>query len=627
MPRLAHLLLFAGVCLFVLAVHNAHFADRSYRQDEAWRAHLAVERDLRGTIDWTIGNLHPPLWQVTLDGWVAAFGHTEAITRLLSALFTALALAFTYRLAADLFGHPVALRAVFLLGSLAFFQYYMHETRPYAALTASTTAMHLLFVRWLRRPNLARALGFVAAGIVAIYIHFYGLFFVAALAVYCLLFVQRERWLRAAGLFAAVGLAFLGWFPSFVHSFVVTRPGGIDYALEPTAGTLWDNLVYLFNQMTIRPLLIGQIVLLLALLMPVWVRGRVPFRFGRGWALLHVLAVPLILLVMAFVANQFVSSLTPRNLIILLPPLAIFAALGLVALPRRAQAVLLLFITLTFVQNFRAYIANGPYREMSAFMAAAYQPGEPVVIDSAFVWQQVPITYYVRERLPVRVPEADLYHLMNITNRAALNNLPRPPEHLASADTPAARADFSAFLADAEQVWYLAVEDGSTFGGAFVDILNTHYLAAETATWGLPRYPQHQATRYRRIPPELTAPFVFGDSIRLRHWHLRASTESQPCAALPVDSWWQADRVPTENYSMTLVLAGPDGVGITRSDGSPSPVLMGQWHPGQLYLDERTLTIPCDTPPGSYNLLAGLYNFDSGVPLGDLVYLTTVTLP
>ena len=651
--RLLHYVIFAALCVFILAVHSSHFHDRSYRQDEAWRAHLALERDLAGTVQWSLGNLHPPLWQLGLDVWVSAFGHTEIITRFFSTLWTALTLALVFRLGSDLFERRVGLLAVFLLGSLAFFQFYAHETRPYVTLVTATTGAQIALLRWIQRPALKPALAFVLAASAALYIHFFSLFFIAALASYFVLFVRWHRalYLRALILFAAVGLSFVGWLPSFLHSFLVMRPGGIDYALEPTASTLWDNLVFLFNQMSLRPAPLGDFLLLLSLVVPV---GMVypalktthrypppsptqhPFRFGIHWPRLHVIALPAILLALALVTNSVVSSLTPRNLIVILPSLAVLVAFGMRSLHWRAQAALLLLLAIPFLQNFRAYVANGPYREIIAFMTPVYQADDPVLVDAPLPWQHVPLAYYLRERLTPAATSDNLFHLMYVENPAILRNMPTPPVHLAQGDDTAAREAFAGFVRNAQQVWHIEGEGGAGFHQPFLDLLNERYLAVEQADWGIQgrRYPPYIVTRYRRLPDELATVYGFGEAIGLQHWALREDVSVQPCQSITLESWWQAGRVPDENYSLTLTLAGADGVGIARSDGTPAGLLMQQWQPEQLYLDERSLQVPCDTPPGEYPLLLGLYNFETGEALpatlpdgatvGALAYLTTL---
>ena len=54
------------------------------------------------------------------------------------------------------------------------------------------------------------------------------------------------------------------------------------------------------------------------------------------------------------------------------------------------------------------------------------------------------------------------------------------------------------------------------------------------------------------------------------------------------------------------------------------------WHAGEQILDEHTMLIPADLPPGEYSLAVGMYNPDSGarVPLvegtGDTIQWTLV---
>ena len=82
----------------------------------------------------------------------------------------------------------------------------------------------------------------------------------------------------------------------------------------------------------------------------------------------------------------------------------------------------------------------------------------------------------------------------------------------------------------------------------------------------------------------------------------------QPCDQISVDTWWSAETAIDQLYSTTLALAGPDGNGIANADDMPGGVfLTSMWQPGELYFDERALTIPCDIADGDYSLLLGMY--------------------
>lgn len=106
-----------------------------------------------------------------------------------------------------------------------------------------------------------------------------------------------------------------------------------------------------------------------------------------------------------------------------------------------------------------------------------------------------------------------------------------------------------------------------------------------------------------------------------------------PSDALAVTLAWQAQAEMGVSYRVFLHLLGPDGELLTQSDGEPANWLRPTtgWAPGEVVLDQRTLAIPADAPPGQYALLAGLYDPDSQVRLslpngGTAIYVTTVAI-
>ena len=76
---------------------------------------------------------------------------------------------------------------------------------------------------------------------------------------------------------------------------------------------------------------------------------------------------------------------------------------------------------------------------------------------------------------------------------------------------------------------------------------------------------------------------------------------------------------------MTLVLTDTDGNPIANTDGQPADIQTQLWTPDRYYLDERALTIPCETAPGDYLLLTGIYDPENPAESSP-VYLTTLTV-
>lgn len=492
---LAAYVAFALLAVGIVALHTDHFQGRAYRQDEAWIIHGAIERGGAAAMtQWVSTNIHPPLWVIAGNAWVDLLGQHETVTRTLSGLLTLLTLALLFRLGADLAGSPrslVPLMAVVIVGASTHFQFYMHEFRPYPALVMASVAVCLTFLRWLRRPTFRRALLFVACGIMALYVHFFSVYVLAALALYFVFFV---RWrsgltLRAVGLFVAIGLAYLGWIGPFLYAVLVTNPGGIDYATSTSGAAILSA----YRRLSFVPRELFGVLFITAILIPV---GRVISpearvtagdrqAFGRDttWRKGFPLFVGLMVFVVAFAVNVVVANVTLRSLTLLLPLAALVAAFGFVALPRAAQLALLLFIVptaFTFTDN----EWPGPQDEVAAHIAPDYEPGSPVIINISYVPRQIAVLYYVQQRMGAPIPHDLIWQVIN-PNQPYTDFMPYEPAHPMLTGTRDGVDALRAWLDDhpQEQVWYIERYGGASLTGPITEVLNEDYGRVAERSW------------------------------------------------------------------------------------------------------------------------------------------------
>lgn len=636
--HLLHYLVLALLVLALTAVHVDQFKQRSYRMDEVRRVSLALNKTQVETLPFMVEHVitHPPLWQLFANAWVRTVGHFEVITRWFSTLLSVLGLAVMYRLAADLFGRRVGLLAVLSLGVLPTYAFYSQEFRPYAALILIALLTQLTFLRWLRRPDFPRALLFVVVSIAALYTHFFAAYLPLALGLFFIIYVRYSKgmYLRAFGLYVAIGLSFLGWLLPFLHSVLVLQPGGVNYRLP----TNLESLLRIERDMQVLPPLLGRglmlvgLVALVVLLRPSpahWERTR--FRFPRYWRLGYSLGVGVTVLAIALVVNLVVDNVTLRNLSVLLPSLALVLAAGLAVLPRLLRGLAVGVLVAAFATTFVEYEPNYKFQAVSEYLAPRYDPGTPVVVDARYMPIHIAMQYYIRERNAQDIPNHDLFHLMS--DNPFFVRMPDRPVHRGHQGSADELDAMRVFLDTAERVWYVRVNPDVDHGESFVDMIETDYVAFHVE----PKMADSSVTitEFRRIPADLTDLFRFGDALLLQKWTLLEDVTVAACDSVTFESWWRAATPPPVNYSMALVLVGADGVGVTRSDGAPSVVLPQQWLPDRVYLDRRALTVPCDLPPGEYPLLLSIddptrtppaldITTPDGAPLGTQVYLTTL---
>lgn len=133
-------------------------------------------------------------------------------------------------------------------------------------------------------------------------------------------------------------------------------------------------------------------------------------------------------------------------------------------------------------------------------------------------------------------------------------------------------------------------------------------------------------------PPAPANPLfaTLGDTITLVGYDLDAAAFA-PGAPLALTLYWQSVRVTTVSYTVFVQLLH-NGRVVAQQDQIP---LAGSrpttgWLPGEYLADSYTLLAPADAPPGTYELIVGLYEAETGERLRDdagndairLLYLT-----
>jgi hypothetical protein len=105
-----------------------------------------------------------------------------------------------------------------------------------------------------------------------------------------------------------------------------------------------------------------------------------------------------------------------------------------------------------------------------------------------------------------------------------------------------------------------------------------------------------------------------GDSIELLGYeiagsgHKQDTTEDEP-QTLDVTLYWQARAPVNENYHVFVQLLDPEGRLVTQHDGQPLHGYLptGDWSTDEVVPDRHRLPLPDDLPPGAYKLISGMY--------------------
>lgn len=646
--RHSTLLLPAATILFVIVIQAHHFHDRPYRQDEAWVVHYALENIERvGFLNHAlqIFYLVPPE-NAFQDIWLHLFGHTENIVRYLSTLVTAITLAFCYRLAADLFDRRTAWAALVILGTYSVFAYYSHEARPYAALALGTVSFQWALLRFIRRPGRGNACLVLAFGAVPFYIHPFIIYVIAAQLTCVLVFLRWNRDLFRRGAILFLVLALVVGVRAWIN--FTDRSGVIEYNIESS----WEGLAELLDHYRFSPealgyflLAVGIIGVLAKLARPRTSVDDPTMRFAWAWREGWLLLSPVVIVILAFAVNARIPSLTPRNLLIAAPYLALIVAIALRQMPPQAQLVALAFFCVPFVTQFRSHNGNAGYWELAEYIERRYdRDRDRLLIITEQAWEWIAINYFLKERAEIAFADDDIFYV-SWEGGDKDRFIPSAIDE-GRFVTGLAKGDWrrlQPWLGETEKLWIIRTRD--FIGGRnMIDAIEGEYTLYGIIDFpGETYYTAIEVLEYRRHPADARTLWRYGEDFNLLDWRLNDDHQVGVCQTISVDSWWSITREIGQLYSSTLVIVDRQGQGAANSDDVPGGVyLTSIWQPGHPYFDQRRLTVPCDLPAGEYPLLLGMYELPpdentavqnleiytaDGEPTGRyLEYLTTITV-
>jgi arabinofuranosyltransferase len=124
-----------------------------------------------------------------------------------------------------------------------------------------------------------------------------------------------------------------------------------------------------------------------------------------------------------------------------------------------------------------------------------------------------------------------------------------------------------------------------------------------------------------RLAPSEERPAAFANGMTLLGYDL-AQAEAQPGAGFQLTLYYRVDQALSDpNFNLFVhLVGGPDPAAPAlwaQDDGEPCRGLhpASLWQPGTLVLARASLALPADAPAGEYQLLTGLYNWQTGARL------------
>lgn len=290
----------------------------------------------------------PPLYYLALHVWMELFGSGDAAVRSLSVVLSLIALGLLGLAVARVSDRRAAAIAVVIGATNPFAIRYASEARMYALVTVEVLAGFLFLHAALRSSRASVLAGLAVTTAALLYTHYWAMYLtVSALSLLAWRALRaqderRRRTARSAVVAMLVGVAlWLPWLPTLAFQ---SQHTATPWTQAPTLRTL-SRLLDLgtSGDGSLRRIL-G--VALFALLLVAVVAGR----RARAVAPIAPTAVGgiVVLTVVVAIAGASISgsAYSPRYTSVVFPLLLVAASLGVVSLPRRAQAPLVAIVAL-----------------------------------------------------------------------------------------------------------------------------------------------------------------------------------------------------------------------------------------------------------------------------------------
>lgn len=240
---------------------------QSYWFDELFSASVSnPANSLSEVFARTVGDVHPPLYQILLWVWYHIFGYSEWVGRSFSAVMGVLGIVAIYLLGKELYNKEVGLYATIIASTNYFLIYYSQETRAYTLLFLLSIISYLFLIRTLQSYSKLNFILYLFFTISLLYTHYFGFFFVATQAGVFLwyIFMQREEPKHLIILAVITTISFILAILPLVPYILETMQRTSSWMLPPSPSFLIDY----FKNYTLSPFIqkIFALLLLIATL-------------------------------------------------------------------------------------------------------------------------------------------------------------------------------------------------------------------------------------------------------------------------------------------------------------------------------------------------------------------------
>lgn len=402
-------IIFFLIILIAIVLRIYGIEDKNLWFDEVYSWKLS-QSNIIEIISATSGDIHPPLYYITLKFWTSLFSDSIISMRMLSSLFGMLSLIFIFKLSEKFLSSNLQILLVFLLYAVSPLNiFYSQEVRMLNLNLFLCLGSVYYFFKFTEREDFKSGILYVVFSVLAIYTHYFALLilFTQASIVFANYFFnrkERKQLINFSKYFSVILLCYIPWMQVFISQVTKGQPWRTEQSIRLVGKSMLDYFKDVFlstyftfesNALMFFASVLSIFIILFLVFSVIKILNERSFFSKKGNLIFLLFFVPLVIALMISFRQSIVLS---RYLSILLPYLFISLVYFIFKQYKTKVAVTLcIFLILvssygTFI-NYNNKFKNNDYRKIISYIEKNYREGDEIIAEPHFMgWS---IDYYV----------------------------------------------------------------------------------------------------------------------------------------------------------------------------------------------------------------------------------------
>lgn len=358
----------------------------------SWNLSLDTPKEIIATAS---GDIHPPLFYITLKGWTNIFSDSVFSMRMLSTLLSMLSMFFLFKICREIKITDRRIIFILLLYAVSPLNiYYSQEVRMQNLNLFLTIGSIFFFLRFLKTHRNIFGFFWALFSALSLYTHYFALLILfSQIIIIVVKYIQKEIDLRFGGsaiLFSAIPiLLFSPWIPVFIKQSSQGQP----WRVPQTIGQITENYLTYFKEIFFsyywsyenKGIIIGaqvfSVVLILFLLFSLFFYLKKSDKKKLPIAILFF--VPSLIAILISFKQSIIFS---RYLSIIVPYLYILCVFFIFRTKKKfiSYPLVVLLIALSsygLAINYDNDYKNNDYRKIEKFIEKNYQQGDKIIVE------------------------------------------------------------------------------------------------------------------------------------------------------------------------------------------------------------------------------------------------------